>query len=247
MIFFIIFANAVIAQWSTDPSENTRVTHGGLSPQIISDGNGGAYIVYEDSPALLRQLWVQRLDRYDYVRFPNNGIRVSSQERNQTPWYFLVSDSAGGVIVVFQDFHVIGEETFSAVYAQRIDSTGIKLWGDAGVEVSPLADEKTPVSACSDGDSGVFVFWGGDADSNKVSELWGQRVSASGKLAWQGRGIIITDEFTSFNVAIPNPAVSDGHSGAIILHSDSTGTRLKRISRHGESLWNDGVKIFPIG
>ncbi len=243
----ILWTTVAIAQWSTDPSINTRVTNGGLLPQIISDSNGGAYIVYQDSPALLRQLWIQRLDRYGYVRFPDNGIRVGSEARNQTPYYFLVSDSMGGVIIVFQDFQLIGNTTLGAVYAQRIDSSGTKLWGNAGVEISPPTHGKLPVSACSDGESGVFVFWGEDADSNNVPELWGQQVNASGKLVWPVKGIIVTDQLTSLNVAIPNPAVPDGNRGAIVLYSDSAGTRLQRINQQGNFLWKDGTYIFPVG
>ncbi|MFQ5677290.1 MAG: hypothetical protein ACE5G1_15460, partial [bacterium] len=226
--------STTLAQWAQDPSINTRVTNGGLLPQIISDGAGGAYIVYQDSPALQRQLWVQWLDKYGFVRFPDNGIQVSAADRNQTPYYFLVSDSTGGLIVVFQDFQVIGNETVGAVYAQRIDSTGVKLWGEAGVEVSSLADNKGPVSACSDGSHGVFVFWGEDADSSGVPELWGQRVNSTGELLWPDNGVVITEEFTSFNVAILNPAVSDDENGAFILYSDSSGTKLQRINSQGD-------------
>ncbi len=245
-LFLCIFAGTAQAQWSNDPSVNTRVTNGGLLPQIISDGSGGAYIVYQDSPALQRQLWVQWLDRYGFVRFPQNGIRVSAVDRNQTPYYFLASDSTGGVIVVFQDFQEIEGETVGAVYAQRIDSTGAKLWGEAGLEVSPPADNKGPVSACSDGSHGVFIFWGEDADSSGVPELWGQRVSASGELIWPDNGIVITDEFTSFNVAIPNPAVSDGNEGAIVAYSNSNLRKIQRIDKQGNKLWNNGTEIILI-
>jgi len=235
------------AQWAQDPTVNTRVTNGGLLPQIISDGYGGAYIVYQDSPALLRQLWVQRLDRYGYVRFPNNGIRISSADRHQTPTYFLVSDGVGGVIVVFNDFRVVGNETFGAVYAQRLDSSGTKLWGEAGIDISPVADNKSPVSACSDGANGVLVFWGEDTGDHRVFELWGQRINAKGQLMWPRRGILIADEFTSISDPIPSGAVRDGSGGAIILYSDRTGTRLQRINAQGQFLWGAGKKIFPVG
>ncbi len=249
LLNFFVLVQTAFAQWSNDPSVNTRVTIGGLLPQIISDGNGGAYIVYQDSPALLRQLWVQRLDHHGYVRFSNNGVRISSENGNQTPYYFLVSDSAGGVIVVFEDFRVVGNQTSGAVYAQRIDSMGAKLWGEAGVEISPSAHGKAPVSACGDGASGVFVFWGVEkTDNNRAFQLWGQRVNARGELMWPKPGIQITNEFASFNVAIPNPAVSDGQAGAIILYSDSTGMKLQRINANGGFLWkNHGVEIFPVG
>ena len=236
LLFLFLNTAMLFGQWSSDPAVNTRVTHGGLLPQMISDGSGGAFIVYQDSPALLRQIWVQRLDRYGYVRFPDNGIRVSSEERNQTPYYFLVSDSAGGVIIVFVDFQKREGKTFSAIYAQRIDSSGAKYWPEAGIEVSPPAEAKAPVSACSDGQSGVFVFWSEDADSNGVFELRAQRVSAEGELLWTQEGITITNEFTSFNWPMPATAVSSLSSSAIVLYSDSTGTKHQRVSAEGELL-----------
>lgn len=247
LLLLCILAGPARPQWSSEPAKNTRVTNGGLLPQIISDGSGGAYIVYQDSPALLRQLWVQWLDRYGFVRFPENGIRVSSQERNQTPTYFLVSDSTGGVIVVFRDFQVVNDQTLGAVYTQRIDSSGTKLWGKAGVEVSSPRHSKTPVSACSDGESGVFVFWDDGVDSTEVPELRTQRVNANGELVWPDNGILMTDDFTSSNVAIPNPAVSDGAGGAIVSYSDSNKTKVQRIDSDGNKLWGRGTVVFVRG
>lgn len=137
-LFILLFLTVATAsaQWSSDSSENTRVTNGGLLPQIITDGTGGAYIVYQDSPALLRQVWVQWLDRFGFVRFPENGMRISSADRNQTPYYYLVSDNAGGIIVLFEQLHLVGdpgdEMTFNAIYAQRMDHFNNNWFGAAG-------------------------------------------------------------------------------------------------------------------
>jgi len=256
-LLFFIFNAGVHSQWSTDPSQNTRVTNGGLLPQLVTDGAGGAFVVYQDSPALLRQVWVQRLDKFGYVRFPDNGIRISSADRYQSPYYYLVSDSAGGVIVLFDDRHLVGdpfdEVTFNAIYAQRIDSSGTKLWGDAGIELSPFVEGKgkAGVSACSDGENGAFVFWGEDLDDNDAFELRAQRITADGQLAWADTGLVVTDKFIFDNISNPNPAVSGGSGNAIILYSDSSETdwnaKLQKLNSEGEFLWGDGVEIFPLG
>jgi len=256
-IILVMLQGTATSQWSNDPSENTRVTNGGLLPQIITDGSGGAYIVYQDSPALLRQLWVQWLDRFGLVRFPENGMRISSAERNQTPYYYLVSDSAGGVIVLFDELHLVGDpvngETYNAIYAQRIDSTGTKLWGEAGVELSTFVEgaSKAAISACSDGENGAFVFWGEDADQNGAFELRAQRITANGQFAWPDTGIVVTNKFIFDNLSSPNPAVSDGAGSAIILYSDSSqtnfDTKLQKLSAAGAFLWDEGVDIFPVG
>ena len=200
---------------------------------------------------------MQRLDKFGYVRFPDNGIRISNADRNQTPYYYLVSDSAGGVIVLFEELHLVGdpldEVTYNAIHAQRIDSSGTKLWGDAGIEIFPFVEgeRKSSLSACSDGENGAFVFWGEDADSNGAFELRAQRVTADGQFAWPDTGIVVTDTFTSLSVSTPNPTVSDGASNAIILYSDSSGmdfhTKLQKLSVVGEFLWGEGVSIFQVG
>ncbi|MFQ5750709.1 MAG: T9SS type A sorting domain-containing protein [bacterium] len=252
-LILMLLVGSLPAQWSTDPSVNTRVTDGGLLPQIISDGSGGTFIVYQDTPALLRQLWVQWLDRFGYVRFPDNGIRISSADRYQTPYYYLVSDSAGGVIVLFEERHLVGdpfdEVTYNAIYAQHMDSSGTKLWGDAGVELSPFieGERKGAISACSDGANGAFVFWGEDGESNGAFELRAQRITANGQFAWPDTGLVVTDKFIFDNISNPNPAVSDGARNAIILYSDSSGTKLQKVNADGAFMWGDGMSLFPLG
>lgn len=249
IIIFMLFSIIAFSQWSKDPSENTRVTHGGLLPQMMSDGSGGAFIVYQDSPGLLRQVWVQRLDRFGYVQFPENGLRISTPDQYQTPFYCLVSDSAGGVIVFYEELHLVGdlidEETYNAIYAQRMDSSGAKLWGDAGVRLSPFVSDKKKVvvSACSDGQHGAFVFWAENTNNNGKNELRAQRISANGRCAWDS-SLVITNNFHLVNRSNPNPAVNDGNGNAIVLFSE---TMLQKLNIHGDFLWIDGVETYPVG
>jgi hypothetical protein len=255
-VFLLLINAGAYSQWSADPSENTRVTNGGLLQQIITDGSGGAYVVYQDSPALLRQVWVQSLDKFGYLRFPDNGIRLSSADRYQSPYYYLVSDSVGGIIVLFEERHLVGdpfdEITFDAIYAQRIDSSGTKLWGDTGIEISPFVEgkRKAAISACSDGANGAFVFWGEDADNNGAFELWVQRITAEGQFAWN-TGTTVTNKFIFDNTSNPNPSVSDGVGNGIILYSDSSDTKydtkMQKIKADGGFLWAEGMNIYPIG
>ncbi|HID28910.1 MAG TPA: T9SS type A sorting domain-containing protein, partial [Desulfobacterales bacterium] len=78
-------------------------------------------------------------------------------------------------------------------------------------------------------------------------QLWVQRVSADGYLMWPGGGVLITDKFTSFNVAISHPAVSDGEGGTIIQYYSESIPKLQRISSQGHLLWNDGREILRMG
>ncbi len=121
------------------------------------------------------------------------------------------------------------------VYSQHIDSTGEKLWGENGIEIPIPGRYKSPLSACSDGDGGCYVFLTSDPDTNMVFELRTQHIDKSGNLLWGNDGIILTEDLRS--LTLPNPAVSDGAGGAIVLYSDSTGAKLQRINNDGQFLW----------
>ena len=94
VVFLILTSlNICFAQWSTDPSQNLRVTTRGLSPKMVSDGAGGAYILYKDMPLDLVHLYVQRLDKYGYRKFPGNGIMVADSSRYQDHIYYIINNS----------------------------------------------------------------------------------------------------------------------------------------------------------
>ena len=55
----------VMAQWSTNPSNNLIVGYG-LNPELASDSSGGCYITYEQNTGYPRRLLLERLNRYGY-------------------------------------------------------------------------------------------------------------------------------------------------------------------------------------
>ena len=233
------------AQWSTDPSQNLRVTNRGLLPRIISDGNGGAYIAYNDMPLLGIHIHVQRLDKYGYVQFPGNGIMVADSSHFQAQRYFLVNDNAGGVIVVFDDSFLKDEKGHTRASAQRIDSTGQKLWGENGVAVAPLENPwyLDLVSGCSDGEGGCYVFWGVYHDRNNI-DLMVQHLDSQGNFMWDNTGMVVSNKFISYDYAQPCLSIADNDKGVIVYYLDDSGARLQRIDFYGQKLWGNGIEIF---
>ncbi len=249
MITFIIQISPLLTQWSNDPAINTRVADAGLNIEMTSDGNGGVFIVFENSPTLLRQLWVQHLDKYGYAKFPDNGIRVSGENINQYPGCLLTSDQKGGVIIVFDVITMIEEETYSAVYAQRVDSNGTKLWGDVGIEIA-TNDEKPGFAAiCSDGEGGVVVFWTQNFRNigQYVYDLKVQRIDAEGNLLWGDDGIVITNyaRLEGIQTVLDN---NNNYFYIFVFHDPEKKEeifKLNHLDKSGELIWQTNIEPFP--
>jgi len=242
-LLFLIFMNStiLISQWSTDPAHNLRVTTTGLTPEMVTDGISGAYILYKDMPLEHVHLYLQRLDKYGYRKFPGNGLLIVDSSRYQQQFFNLISDDHHGVIIGFQDVIFEGEIYHYNSHVQRIDSAGQKLWGENGILIDQ-AEGFQPyiVSLCSDETGGCYVFWGRYYNRNR-KELWVQRVDASGHIAWDSSGVMISDQFVSFDSPISCLTASDNEGGVICGYLDSTGIKLQRIDYTSNLLWGTGI------
>jgi len=241
----LLFAASCLSQWSDDPSTNLRVTTRGLLPQILSDGAGGAYIAYNDMPLLGIHIFVQHLDKYGYRKFLGNGVMVADSSHVQAQRYFLVNDDEGGVIIAFDGSFVKEGIGYTRASAQRIDSSGIRLWGINGVTVAQQdnAYSLDLVAACRDGNNGSYIFWGVFHDRQNI-DLMAQHLDSQGNLLWDSSGVKISDQFVSYESPVPCLAVDDEVGGTMFLYYDSTGAILQRMDENGRLLWGGGVKPF---
>lgn len=159
-----------------------------VDPHIscVSDGGGGAIFTWVDLPvidSLYEKVYVQRIDSIGVVHWGVNGIRVAYAD-NPQQYPSIVSDGAGGCIVAWLDYRNGNTD----IYAQRVDSSGLRLWGAGGVEVSsePGIYGWFP-SISSDGEKGTIIAWSdkryGDYD------CFAQRIDSVGILQWGVNGI----------------------------------------------------------
>ncbi len=248
LVLVFLFSQICYSQWSNDPAVNLRVTTRGLLPQIMSDGLGGAYIAYNDMPLNPIRIFVQHLDKYGNRSFPGMGVMVTDSSHFQAQRYFLVNDNEGGVIIAFDDSFLKEGKGYTRASAQRIDSTGKRLWGKNGVTVAPIDNPRSLdlVAACSDGNSGCYVFWGVFHDRQHI-DLLAQHLNSKGNFMWDSAGVKISNQFVSYESSVPCLAVDDEVGGTICLYYDSTGAKLQRINAQGDFLWGEGVKPFSGG
>lgn len=241
LIIVVIVINTVVAQWSTDPSQNLKVAGGGINPDICTDGSGGCFIVWETGAAGNRRLLrIQRLDRLGFRSFPENGISLSGEELDQSSPFFLRYGGDGTALVLFYDVHRIGERRLAKTLVQRIDTTGALLWGKNAVRPTQSDSSQTPVALLADSKGGAFVFWAEDSDGDGIQEMFGNRLTANGQLLWGLDGKKFADYAYD---RIRTHLVNDGTDGLFTAFTQISGIVIQHMDGNGKFLWPDPIQM----
>lgn len=154
--------------------------------QVVSDGLGGAVVVWEDYRAGAPDLWAQRLSLFGLARFATNGVPVCTVTGDQR-WPKITSDGATGAIITWQDER-LGE---SDIYAQRLSgTTGERLWTVSGVIVANAASVQQFPTLTQDGLGGAILAW--EDARNGTSDVFAQRLTSAGARRWAANGIAVS-------------------------------------------------------
>lgn len=213
---FDIFANKIDAHgnrlWGsagvaicTDASSIQRF------PELVSDGDGGAIIVWEDYRDNY-SIYAQRVDSDGTVRWTADGVGICTHWAVQEG-PSLASDGSGGAIIAWQDLRA--GSIVHDIYAQRVNAYGAVQWTADGVVVSNASGMQLWPQVATDDDGGAFIVW--EDYSLGSPQLFAQRLNASGVGQWAANGVqIASSAFSQFDQVI----VPDGLGGAIVAYSE---------------------------
>lgn len=180
------------------------------SPCIAADGAGGAIIIWEDARTNYVDLYAQRINKNGELLWAKNGVLACGASGTQGAPE-AVSDGAGGVIIVWQDFR----RSYADIYAQRIDGGGNVLWDKWGVPVcSAQGHESFPVIV-SNGAEGAIVVWIDTRNGN--NDVFAQQLDGSGRVQWLANGISLCSAPGNQNYPV---ITTDGAGGAIVAWWD---------------------------
>ncbi len=162
----------------------------------------------------------------------------------------IVSDSSGGAIITWDDIR--NSNTDANIYAQRINSSGFVQWATDGVTICDTIRNQSAPAIEVDGAGGAIIAWDDKRDVSLISDIFAQRIDASGVVLWTANGIPICDtpEY-QFKPAI----LSDGSGGAIIAWNDfreggaNSNVYAQKINSSGVAQWpiNGVVVCNPAG
>ncbi len=177
-------ARVAHAAWPPTPTQNVPLCTTAFSSQIgtaIPDQRGGAIAVWYEDRAGDFDVFARRVDSGGFPQWTADGVRVCVAPAGTAQILpKAVSDGAGGVVVVWID----GRNGPNALFAQHVDSSGVRQWGDPGVILATgTTNQVTEFSVESDGAGGIVVAWASSV-SGISSDIYAQRLNASGVLQW---------------------------------------------------------------
>ncbi len=131
-------------QWTADGVAICTAPGDQYSPQMISDGSGGAIIIWDDDRSGSGwDVYAQRANSDGAVQWTANGVAISTASGSQDSPQ-MTSDESGGAIITWDDSRSGNWD----IYAQRVESTG-NLHSDATpptVTLTSTATSPTKVS-----------------------------------------------------------------------------------------------------
>ncbi len=114
-------------------------------------------------------------------------------------------------------FYVRIDPAVGGASAQKLDPTGVPLWGgNLGITAFTEDLGARSVAACSDGAGGMFVAIEDGSPSRTDSVIWLQHINAAGNLQFSSDGLNATPGFSPFDTKTYPGIAYDGSGGAFV-------------------------------
>lgn len=231
----LVAGSGVDPAWPVDGVAVCTVSGDQKYPRLISDGSGGALVVWYDSRSGNDDVYAQHLLASGSLdpAWPVSGRALCIAVGDQR-YVSGVSDGAGGAVVVWSDRR---SGAFD-VYAQHVLATGSvdPGWPVNGRALTTASGDQLASLAVSDGAGGAIAVWDdyryGDAD------VFAQRVQASGVVdpTWPAGGLAVCSYAWDQDYSWP---VSDGAGGFFVTWEDD---RFGDADVYGHHVLANGVK-----
>jgi hypothetical protein len=155
-------------------------------PHLISDGDGGAIIGWEDGRDWAK-IYLQKVDAAGNRWWPQNGVPncVDCITGFLDDDFAMVPDLEGGVILVWADY--TDNRLQADLYAGRLNWRGDPVWDQRGVAVFPGAIKSRDPQIAPDSLSGVIIAGTVAGDSVCVQKLYNQ-----GERCWGENGLPVS-------------------------------------------------------
>lgn len=206
-------------------------------PQIITDGLGGAFIIWEDERDNLCSpcwdIYFQHIDSSGSRQFQLCGIpivKVIGWQNN----FKAVSDGSGGFFIAWSDTR----NSRTDLYAQHILSSGSEAWTANGILVRQSVSSDYQFGITQSGGELFVAYTIGVG--NRTTNVCIQKIASDGSMQWgNGKVIYVGTDYPYINDAAPD------YSGGfyVVWHFDkNTGTGLdlgmQRVNSNGDTLWS---------
>ena len=240
-VFYIIFSLPLSAEKVEDSAQGRPVctaVNEQHFPDLVTDGEGGVIIAWQDARNENRDVFAQRVDENGEMLWTADGVQICNLPSEQI-WPVVVSDANSGAIIVFGD----GRNGHQDIYSQRIDGSGNPLWQKDGIPVCVHSSIKTDMRAISDDKGNTIVVWEDWRNGNQ--DIYAQKINIDGHTMWGDNGVPVYrgegDQYDPFLTA-------DGEGGTIVvwwdISTEDWDVFAQRLNQHGHAVWREsGIPV----
>jgi len=171
--------------WATDGIAVCQKAGEQQDAKLISDGAGGAIIVWQDSVLNDFNIYAQRISNTGTELWTSGGVAVCSATFHQLNPR-LEPDGSGGAIITWQDKR--GGVDYD-IYAQRVNSSGTMQWTANGIVIASNVGTQSNPKIEPDGSGGAIIAWQDKRSGNY--DIYAQRVNGSGVVQWTANGVTV--------------------------------------------------------
>lgn len=238
-VFLLLVANPepTWGAWTNNPLTSIPVAPSAAdqsSPAVVADGQGGAFIAFNDSRAGNSDVYLQRLTSAGNVApgWPATGLAICGATGDQYE-PVAISDGAGGVIVAWVD----NRTTNSDIYAVRIGPTGARPagWPLNGKQITTNIKNEYEVEIATDDRRGAFLAWTLEFTVGTDLDVYAGRVDSAGTITFTAA--VSAPAFRQYEPAV----AADGTGGVLIAFTDEIGgnadVKAARISSTGSFIY----------
>ncbi len=173
-----------IAQWTTNGISICNVLGNQENPNAVTGSNGDVFIVWEDSRGANKKIYAQRILKNGNIKWLLNGLKVSDVAASRQVDPKIISDNAGGCIVVWEDSSTTSNYN---IKAQRIDSSGNLLWGLTGITVCNAFDKQINSRIVINSANDIYITWQ-DRRNGSDYDIYTQKLNLLGQIQFVANG-----------------------------------------------------------
>jgi uncharacterized repeat protein (TIGR01451 family) len=198
-------------------------------PDVVSDGTGGAIVVWVDhrhDDGLTynnSDIFAQRINAAGLPVWPTNGLAICELPGTQDNPR-LVSDGAGGAIIVWKDCrgYVERDPCFDGanIYAQHITGDGTKLWPAFGALVTAApgsqgvgygSPPRNSIALATDEVGGAVLAWPDGRNGFCANAVWMTECDVYAQRINDNFALVPVADLAITSAAAPNPMPLTGN------------------------------------
>lgn len=164
-----------------------------LAINIVTDGSGGAILVFHDTRRMQQggaDIYAQRIDNNGVRLWSDTATPVIKRAANQSlDLAAFCADSMGGVAVAWGVYDFL--EGGQGVFCQRFDGNGTALWQPGGVSFYPVSLNPGLVNIVKDNEGNYVLSGVHTGDVNRVINAH-KLHGTTGQKLW-GNGVVISN------------------------------------------------------